>query len=276
MQRRPFGQTGAQTPVIGQGTWMLERSDRNSAIAALRRGFALGMMHVDTAEVYGNGAVEEMVGEAIVDRRADVFLVSKVRPGNASRQGTVQACERSLRRLRTDYLDCYLLHWPSSHPLADTIAAFEQLVRDGKIRSWGVSNFDGDELEEAVRLAGGGRVACNQVLYHLGERAVENEVLPACERHAIALVGYSPFGQGRFRTHRALDDIARAREATPRQVTLAFLTRHPIMFAIPKAAQVAHVEENARAGALTLTGDEIKRIAAAFPVDRATQGRLPI
>ena len=272
---RPFGKTGVRVPVIGQGTWVLEESDRAQAIAALRRGLDLGMTHIDTAEMYGGGVVEEIVGEAIAGRRDEVFLVSKVLPENASRQGTIRACERSLRRLRTDHLDCYLLHWPGSHPLAETIAAFEQLASDGKITRWGVSNFDEEDLEEAVRLAGPGRVACNQVLYHLGERAIEHYLVPSCERHGIAVVGYSPFGQGRFRPHRVLDAIAGERRATPRQVALAFLTRHPLTFAIPKAARIEHIEENAGAGELRLTEKEAGRIEAAFPAGRPRRGHLP-
>lgn len=275
MEQRAFGKTGVRVPVIGQGTWWFERHDRAEAIASLRRGLDLGMTHIDTAEMYGSGTVEEIVGEAITGRRDEVFLVSKVQPQNASRQGTVGACERSLRRLRTDSLDCYLLHWPSNHPLADTIAAFEQLAHDGKTKSWGVSNFDEEDVEEAVRLAGPGRVACNQVLYHLGERAIEHHVLPACERHGIALVGYSPFGQGRFRAHRVLDEIARDRGVTSRQVALAFLTRHPLTFAIPKAARISHVEENAGAGALRLTDAEIGQIDAAFRAGRPRRGHVP-
>jgi diketogulonate reductase-like aldo/keto reductase len=275
MERRPFGRTGFSVPVIGQGTWNMERDDRAGTIAALRRGLDLGMTHIDTAELYGRGRVEELVGEAIAGRRAEVFLVSKVMPSNASREGTVRACERSLERLRTDVLDCYLLHWPSSHPIADTIAAFEQLMREGKIRSFGVSNFDEAELAEAVGLAGPGRIAANQVLYHLGERAIEHYVLPACREHGVAMVGYSPFGQGSFRSHKALEEIARARGATARQIALAFLVRDPIMFAIPKAARAAHVEENAGAAALALTNDETRRIEAAFPSGRPRRGSVP-
>jgi len=275
MERRLFGPTGVPVPVIGQGTWLLERDDRREALAALRRGLDLGATHIDTAEAYGDGAVEELVGEAIAGRRAQVFLVSKVRPSNASRQGTVRACERSLRRLRTDYLDCYLLHWPGPHPLEETIAAFEQLVAAGKIRSWGVSNFNEDELAEAVRLAPG-RVACNQVLYHLGERGVEHYVLPACARHGVALVGYSPFGQGAFRSHPILETVARRHGATPRQVALAFLVRQPGTFTIPKAGRVAHVEENVRAGELRLSDDDIRAIDAAFPLPRPRRGHLPV
>jgi len=273
---RPFGPTGVSVPLLGQGTWNMEYAPRARAVDALRRGLDLGLTHVDTAESYGRGAVEELVGEAINGRRAEVFLVSKVNPRNATRKGTITACERSLARLGTDHLDCYLLHWPSSHPLADIVAAFEQLVADGKIRSWGVSNFDEEALEEAVRLAGPGRVACNQVLYHLGERAVEHYVLPACERHGVALVAYSPFAQGRFRSHPVLEEVAWAHSATPRQVALAFLTRHPMTFTIPKASRVAHVEENAGTNSLTLTDEEIARIDAAYPLGPTHRGEVPV
>jgi diketogulonate reductase-like aldo/keto reductase len=214
------------------------------------------------------------VGQAVAGRRGDVFLVSKVNPRNASRKGTVSACERSLKRLATERLDCYLLHWPSSHPLEDTVAAFEQLVRDGKIRTWGVSNFDEEALEETVRLAGPGRVACNQVLYYVGERSAEHFILPTCARHGIALVAYSPFGQGRFRSYPYLEEVTRTHAATPRQVALAFLTRHPLAFTIPKAARISHVEENAAAGELRLSDEEIARIDAAFPSGPARPGYL--
>jgi diketogulonate reductase-like aldo/keto reductase len=264
----------AQVPVIGQGTWQMER-DGAASIRALRRGIDLGMTHIDTAEMYGSGRVEEIVGEAIEGRRAEIFLVSKVMPGNASRRGTVAACERSLRRLRTDYLDCYLLHWPSDHPLEETVAAFEVLARSGKVRWWGVSNFDEENLEEAVRIAGLGRVACNQVLYHLGERSIEHHVLPACERHGVALVGYSPYGQGRFRTHPVLEEVARAHSATQRQVALAFLLRNSMTFTIPKASTLAHVEENAGAGRVELTSADVERIDLAFPAPKPRRRNLP-
>ena len=181
MEHRPFGSTKRQVAVIGQGTWYLEQADAKTAIAALRRGLDLGMTHIDTAEMYGSGAAEEVVGAAIAGRRDEVFLVSKVLPHNASRNGTIAACERSLERLRTDRLDCYLLHWRCSHPLADTVAAFERLSADGKILSWGVCNFDVDDLEEVREIAGADRLACNQVLYHLRERAIEHAVIPWCE-----------------------------------------------------------------------------------------------
>jgi diketogulonate reductase-like aldo/keto reductase len=274
--RRPFGPTGTAVPIFGQGTWNMEYSPHAKAVEALRRGLDLGLTHIDTAESYGRGAVEEIVGEAIAGRRDEVFLVSKVSPRNASRRGTITACERSLTRLGTDRLDCYLLHWPGSHPLADTIAAFEQLVADGKIRSWGISNFDEEGVEEAVRLAGPGRLACNQVLYYLEERAVEHYVLPTCERHGVALVAYSPFAQGRFRSHPVLEEVAWAHSATVRQVALAFLTRDPLVFTIPKASRVAHVEENAGAGDLHLADEEIARIDAAFPAGPPQAGDVPV
>jgi diketogulonate reductase-like aldo/keto reductase len=267
MHRRPFGPTGSLVSAIGQGTWRIGQGDRRAEVAALRRGLDLGMTHVDTAEMYGGA--EDVVGEAIAGRRDDVFLVSKVLPQHASRRGTTEACERSLARLRTDRLDCYLLHWPGEHPLEDTIAAFEALQRDGKIRAWGVSNFDLAQLEEARRIGGSG-LACNQVLYHLQERAIEHAVLPWCEQHGVAVVGYSPFGSGRFpaaRTAggRVLQEIAEAHGASPRQVALAFLVRRPSLFAIPKASGADHVSDNAGAGAMWLTDGDINRIDRAFP-----------
>ncbi len=265
MEQRSFGATGLSVPVLGLGTWNMERDDRTAVLAAIRRGIDLGMTHLDTAEMYGSGKVETIVGESLQGIRDRVFLVSKVLPSNASYAGTLEACERSLRRLKTDRLDCYLLHWPGSHPLAETIRAFEKLKKDGKIRSYGISNFDVGGMEEAVRLAGKGAIACNQVLYNLGERTVEHAVLPWCERHSVALVAYSPVGAERFRSTKALDDLAAARRATPRQLALAFLIRRPGVFAIPKSSVVRHVEENAAAAELRLTEDEIRRIDAAFP-----------
>lgn len=272
MKTHRFGPTGLDVPVIGLGTWNMERDDRASAIAAIRRGLDLGMTHVDTAELYGMGRVETLVGEAIAGRREEVFLVSKVLPGNASRQGTVAACERSLRRLGTDRLDCYLLHWwEGEHPLAETVEAMEALVAAGKIRSWGVSNLDTDELEQVLALAGPGKIACNQVLYHLGERGIERSVLPWCEAHGVALVGYSPFGSGSFPAPgseggRALASVADRLGATPRQVALAFLTRRSSLFAIPKSSRAAGVEENAAAAALTLDEAAIAELEGVYPL----------
>ena len=270
MRARVFGSTGKEVSAIGQGTWNMEKDGRRAAIDALRRGLDLGLTHIDTAEMYGDGKVEEMVGEAVAGRRGEVFLVSKVLPGNASRRGTVEACGRSLKRLGTDHLDCYLLHWPGSHPLADTLAAFEELREAGKIRSWGLSNFDEDELAEAIGIAGEGKIACNQVLYHLQERAVEHAVIPFCDEHGITVVAYSPFGSGDFprpasRGGRVLAEIADAHGATSHQIALAFLLRFPSLFAIPKAARAEHAAENAAAAAIRLGEAELRRIDEAFP-----------
>lgn len=275
--KKPFGLTHASVPVVGEGTWNMEGDNRRSAIAAIRRGLDLGLTHIDTAEMYGSGAVEKMVGEAIAGRRAEVFLVSKVLPSNASRRGTVDACERSLKRLGTDHLDCYLLHWPGSYPLEGTIAAFEELVRAGKIRSYGVSNFDASELKEALAIAGKGKIACNQVLYHLKERLIEHEIAPLCAREGVAVVAYSPFGSGDFpsprsRGYQELEAIAKAHGKSPYQVALAFLFREPHTFVIPKASDVRHIEDNAGALSLSLTADDIARIDRAFPLGSARRG----
>jgi diketogulonate reductase-like aldo/keto reductase len=272
MKHSAFGRAGHDVSVVGQGTWYIDRAQRPSAIAALRRGIDLGMTHIDTAEYYGEA--ENIVGEAIAGCRDDVFLVSKVMPQNASRAGTIAACERSLRRLRTDRLDCYLLHWRGSYPLSETFAAFAALKASGKILSFGVSNFDVADLEEAEAAAGKGEIACNQVLYHLQERAIEHAVLPWCEKHDVAVVGYSPFGHDQFPTPhskggRVLEEIAAAHGATARQVALAFLVRDAPLFTIPKASNPAHAAENAGAGDLRLNADEIARIEAAFPLGRS-------
>ncbi|WP_061027405.1 aldo/keto reductase [Bradyrhizobium sp. CCH5-F6] len=268
MNTHPFGKTDANVSVIGQGTWYLDHGDRKRAIAALQRGLDLGMTHIDTAEMYGDA--ELVIADAIAGRRDEVFLVSKVLPSNASRNGTITACERSLKRLKTDRLDCYLLHWRGSYPLEDTVAAFEELVKSGKIKSWGVSNFDADDLDEILDVAGEGRIACNQVLYHLKERAIEHAVIPWCERHGVAVVAYSPFGHDDFPASSSkggavLARIAEARRVTPRQVALSFLTRATTVFAIPKASSAEHAAENAAAGDLVLTKDEIAALDAAFP-----------
>jgi diketogulonate reductase-like aldo/keto reductase len=271
MERRPFGRTGQLVPVMGQGTWRMEADDRARAIQALRAGLDAGMTHVDTAEMYGSGEVEETVREAMGGRRDEVFLVSKVWPQNATYRGTIAACERSLSRLGTDRLDCYLLHWPGHHPLEETIRAFEELRRAGKIRSWGLSNFDAPRLEKALAIAGEGRIACDQVLYNLGERSIEHAVLPWCEQHAVAVVAYSPLGSGVFPSARsaggqALREISAAHDATPYQVALAFVLRQPAVLAIPKASEPSHAVENARAAALRLRPEELRRLEAVFPL----------
>ena len=268
MKFRQFGRTGGQVSMIGQGTWYIDRGDRKSAVAALRRGIDLGMTHIDTAEMYGDA--EPVIAEAIAGRRDDIFLVSKVLPSNASRRGTITACERSLARLKTDRLDCYLLHWRGSYPFAETVAAFDQLVSDGKIRSWGVSNFDADELDEMLEVAGEGKIACNQVLYHLQERAIEHAVIPWCMKHGVAVVAYSPFGHNDFPDPRSkagevLQTIAKRHAASPRQIALSFLIREPQLFAIPKASAPEHAADNAAAGDLVLSKDEIASLDKVFP-----------
>jgi diketogulonate reductase-like aldo/keto reductase len=266
MRFRKFGPTRRDVPIVGQGTWEIDQSRRDLAVAALRRGLDDGMTHIDTAEMYGDA--ELLIADAIRGRRDEVFLVSKVLPQNATTEGVVAACERSLTRLRTDRLDCYLLHWRGRIPLRETFAGFEQLVRSGKILSWGVSNFDVADLDDALHIAGPGKIACNQVLYHLEERAIEHEVIPWCERNHVAVVAYSPFGHGRFPDERlpggrVLAEIAAAHDATPRQVALAFLTRQA--FAIPKGSTPEHAAENAGAGDIKLLQQEVARIDAGFP-----------
>lgn len=278
MERRPFGRAGRPVAIIGQGTWYIDDAHRPTAVAALRRGLDFGMTHIDTAEMYGDA--ETVVGEAITGRRDEVFLVSKVLPSNASRAGTVAACERSLARLRTDRLDCYLLHWPGSHLLEDTFESFERLREEGKILLWGVSNFDVPDLEAAWKAGGEGRMACNQVLYQLEERAIEHAVVPWCEKHGVATVAYSPFGHGSFpgsRSHggRVLEEIAENHAATARQVALRFLVRRPSSFAIPKASSPEHAADNAGTRALRLTEAELARIDAAFPLGPRPH-RLPM
>ena len=260
---RPFGPDRRPVSLIGQGTWRMEE-DPAAAEAALRRGVELGMTHVDTAEMYGSGRVEEIVGAAIRGIRDRVFLASKVLPSNASYDGTIRACERSLKRLGTDRLDLYLLHWLEGEPLEETIRAFEALRRDGKIVRWGVSNFDVPELEQAVRIAGEGKVACNQVLYHLKERTIEHGVLPWCEARGISVVAYTPLGRTSSYGPE-VDAVAQGKGATAAQVALAFLVRRPSVFAIPKASRLEHVEANAAAAALALTDEEAAAIDRACP-----------
>jgi diketogulonate reductase-like aldo/keto reductase len=269
MKHKKFGTTGHDVSVMGQGTWYLDRGDRKSAVAALRRGIDLGMTHIDTAEMYGDA--ELVIAEAIAGRRDETYLVSKVLPSNASRRGTITACERSLSRLKTDRLDCYLLHWRGNYSLTETVAAFEQLVSAGKIRSWGVSNFDADDLDELLDVAGPGKIACNQVLYHLQERAIEHAVIPWCAKHGVAVVAYSPFGHNDFPQSRTkggavLQTIAKRHGATVRQVALAFLAREANVFTIPKASSAEHAAENAAAGDLALSNEDIAALDSAFPL----------
>jgi diketogulonate reductase-like aldo/keto reductase len=278
-----FGPLPDEVPVIGQGTWQMgARTDRGPEVEALRAGLGAGLGHIDTAELYGSGLAEEMIAEAIRDLpRRELFIVSKVLPEHASYAGTIAACEASLRRLRTDYLDAYLLHWRGRHPLAETLGALEALVDQGKIRALGVSNFDVDDIEEALPLLERHPIACNQVLYHLEERYAEGALSELCARHQIAVVGYSPFGHGRFpgprsARGRTLAEVAARHGATPRQVALAFLTRRPGFFAIPKAASAEHAVENAGALSLVLDPQDVAEIEAAFPAPARRTGDLPM
>ena len=268
MQHKKFGNSRHGVSVIGQGTWYIDQGNRKQAVAALRRGIDLGMTHIDTAEMYGDA--ELVIAEAIAGRRDEAYLVSKVLPSNASRRGTIAACERSLSRLKTDRLDCYLLHWRGHIQLAETVEAFEQLVGAGKIRSWGVSNFDADDLDEIQEVAGEGKIACNQVLYHLQERAIEHAVIPWCAKHGVAVVAYSPFGHDDFPGPASpggvvLQTIAKRHDVSMRQVALAYLTREPNVLAIPKASSVEHAVDNAAAGDLALGVEDIAALDKAFP-----------
>jgi diketogulonate reductase-like aldo/keto reductase len=259
--------SGEQVPALGQGTWHLgeNTATRAEEIAALRLGLDLGLTLIDTAEMYGEGLAEKLIGEAIAGRRNEVFLVSKVYPHNASRQGAVAACERSLCRLKTDRLDLYLLHWRGSIPLEETINAFEALIRAGKIRYWGVSNFDVDDMEELARIPGGSAVATDQVLYNLTRRGVEYDLFPWCRKREIPMMAYSPIEQGRMLKNRGLRIVAERHGAAPAQVALAWLLRHDGVIAIPKAATAKHVRENRGALKLKLTTHDLAELDRAFP-----------
>lgn len=259
--------SGQEAPVLGQGTWGMAEGahPREDEIAALRLGLDLGMTLIDTAEMYADGAAEELVGEAIAGRRHEAYLVSKVLPSNASRRGTVAACERSLRRLRTDRIDLYLLHWRGGTPFAETLEAFATLARAGKIAAWGVSNFDVSDMEELVALAGGGDVATNQVLYNLTRRGIEYDLLPWCQQHRIPIMAYSPIEQGRMLGEPALRGVAKRHGATAAQVGLAWALRHEGVMAIPKAATLEHVREDRGALDVRLTEGDLAELDRAFP-----------
>jgi diketogulonate reductase-like aldo/keto reductase len=264
---------GETVPALGQGTWMMaERADRRAAeIAALQEGIALGMTVIDTAEMYGEGRTEELVGEALDGRRDEVFLVSKAYPQNAGRDSLPRACERSLRRLRTDRLDLYLLHWRGGIPLSETVEAMETLRQAGKIRHWGVSNLDRGDMEELFA-AGGGACATNQVLYNLSRRGPEFDLLPLLEARGIALMAYSPIEQGRLR-HPALDAVARRHGATAFQIALAWLLVRDGVIAIPKAGSAPHVHENRRSAEIALEPQDLAELDRAFPPPR---GKAPL
>lgn len=274
MQKRTFGDRFS-IPVIGQGTWQMpEKGDaRQKAVEAIKEGVEQGMAHIDTAEMYGEA--EEIIREAIKDfNRADLFVVSKVLPSNASYTGTIDALEKSLQRLGTDYLDCYLLHWRGNTPLSETLAAFEKLEEEGKIKSFGVSNFDVNDLNVALACLENGKIACNQVLYNLKNRGIERSLIPFCHKHSISVVGYTPFGSMPSESSAAYEElaaIASRYEATPRQIILAFLTRLEDTFAIPKASRSNHVKENAGAGSIKLEQTDIEAMDRLFPApDRDT------
>lgn len=273
--RRVSLPSGRSMPALGLGTWHMGEvaSRRRDEITALRLGLDLGMTLVDTAELYADGGTEEVVAEAISGRRDEVFLVSKVLPSNATRSGTVSACERSLRRLRTDRIDLYLLHWGGEVPLAETVGGFEALVRAGKIGGWGVSNLAVAELEELRAVPGGAAVETDQVLYNPSRRGVELDLLPWCSAHRIAVMAYSPIEQGRILRRRALQQVAARHGATPAQVALAWVLGHDGVCAIPKASSSAHVEENRRALDLELTPDDLAELDRAFP---APDGPVPL
>ncbi|MGM0562653.1 MAG: aldo/keto reductase [Pseudomonadota bacterium] len=259
--------SGETVPALGQGTWYMGDGlrSREEEIAALRCGLDLGLTLIDTAEMYGNGAAEQLVGEAIAGRRDEAFLVSKVLPSNASKQGTIKACERSLERLGTDCLDLYLLHWRGGTPLRETIEAFEQLVEAGKIRHWGVSNFDVSDMEELMSVRGGTAVQTNQVLYNLTRRGIEWDLQPWCRRRQIPTMAYSPIEQGRMLDQPVLQRVAARHNASTAQVALAWLLRQESLIAIPKAGSPDHVEENRAALDLQLSQDDLAELDQAFP-----------
>jgi diketogulonate reductase-like aldo/keto reductase len=260
--------SGQAVPVLGQGTWgMAEHPERRAGeIEALRMGIDLGMTLIDTAEMYAGGAAEMLVGEAIAGRRDEVFLVSKVLPNHATRRGTIMACEASLRRLNTSRIDLYLLHWKEEDtPLDETHDAFDQLRRDGKIRAWGVSNFDVPDMEELVAMRPHDIPATDQVLYNLMRRGIEFDLLPWCETRAIPIMAYSPIEQGRLLSDRTLRRIADRQDATPAQIALAWVLRKPGVIAIPKASTIDHVRENRGALEIRLTADDVDELDRAFP-----------
>ncbi len=259
--------SGGVVPTLGLGTWHMGENGRSRAdeVAALRLGLDLGMGLIDTAEMYGEGGAEEVVGEAIAGRRDSVYLVSKVYPHNASAKGVLEACQRSLRRLKSDRLDLYLLHWRGSYPLAETVGAFERLKKDGKIRDWGVSNFDLADMRELASVMSAAACASNQVLYHLGSRGIEWDLLPYCQNAREMVMAYSPLGQGPLLKTPVLKTIAAAHSVEPAAIALAWVLRHPCVVAIPKATRLEHVRANVKALAVRLTADDLMALDATFP-----------
>lgn len=259
--------SGQFIPVLGMGTWRMGENARNrqSEIDALRHGLDLGLSLIDTAEMYGEGGAEEVIAQVLTNRRESVFLVSKVYPHHASKQGAIAACERSLKRLKTDYLDLYLLHWRGSIPLTETLEAFQTLQQAGKIRSYGVSNFDVEDMQEASQLKGGKEIVTNQVLYNLTRRGIEWDLLPWCQQQNIPIMAYSPIEQGRLLNHRTLNGIAQERGVTAAQVALAWVLHQENVMVIPKSSRIDHIELNYAALNLKLSADELAALDAAFP-----------
>jgi diketogulonate reductase-like aldo/keto reductase len=265
--------SGERVPVLGQGTWKMGEDSRRHAdeVAALKLGIDLGLTLIDTAEMYAGGQAETVVADAIAGRRGDVFIVSKVMPSNASRRGVEAACEKSLKRLRTDIIDLYLLHWRGSVPLAETVAAFEALKSAGKIRHWGVSNFDTDDMDELMSLAGGGTVQTNQVLYNPQRRGIEHDLIPWCLSRCIPVMAYSPVGQGAIPRDSKLTALAARHEATAAQIVLAWVMRQDGVIAIPKASRPEHVRDNRAALDITLSADDLAELDRLFPPPRRKQ-----
>ncbi|CDX16532.1 oxidoreductase [Mesorhizobium sp. LCM 4577] len=266
--------SGEAVPVLGQGTWKMgeDRRRRADEVAALKLGLDLGITLIDTAEMYASGGAEEVVAEAIAGRRDETFLVSKVLPSNASRAGVKRACESSLKRLATDRIDLYLLHWPGSVPLSETVEAFEALKAEGKVRHWGVSNFDTDEMEDLVRLPSGGNVQTNQVLYNLSRRGPEFDLAPWCAERGIPLMAYSPVEQGALARNARLDAIAARHKATAAQIALAWVMAQQGVIAIPKASRQEHVRQNAAALDIKLTAQDLADLDRAFPPPTRKRG----
>ena len=267
--------SGETVPQLGQGTWHMGESGRarKDEVAALKLGLDLGMTLIDTAEMYGNGGAEEVVAEAVAGRRDECFIVSKVLAENSTRAGTIAACERSLKRLKTDRIDLYLLHWRGRPELEETVSGFEALLASGAIRAWGVSNFDVDDMEELVALQGGAACASNQVLYNLRRRGIEAGLLPWCRERGMPIMAYSPIEQGRLLRDRALTGVAIRHRATPAQIALAWVLRHTDMMVIPKATTLEHVRENRAALDIALTEQDLAELNRAFPPPK---GRRPL
>jgi diketogulonate reductase-like aldo/keto reductase len=267
--------TGEKIAQLGIGTWHMgeRRSDRAAEAKAIKAALDLGITLIDTAEMYGEGGAEEVIAEATAGERDGLFIVSKVYPHNASRSGAIAACERSLKRLKTDRIDLYLLHWRGSHPLAETVAAFEKLKADGKIRHWGVSNFDVDDMEELREVKNGGNCVSNQVLYHLGSRGIDHDLVTDCAQHKVMIMAYSPLGQGAILRNAALTKVASKHGVTPAAVAIAWTMRHPHVVPIPKASNLAHVTENFAAADLVLDAADLAELDKAFPPPK---GKRPL